>query len=700
MFFMLKDEKTINQLRIELFVVSCIVLLQELSLIRYIPGQVRVLAYFPNLILLSAFLGLGVGCLRAGKSSLLWLWPTSLLIIILCCVVGSRIAFTQESVSEHLWLLYYDLPANAKVFHGVKLPIIIGFLLSCISFIPLGQIVADRLQQFKKLSSSLWGYCWDISGSLFGIIIFSILGIMQIFPVIWFLIFFLAGFLFFYKESYLNIAYIVAVIVICSIISMSEKAMYYSPYYSISYEHTNDRVSIMTNGSLHQVALHLNNNKTIDSDEVSNIREGYHLPYKYFQKRPQKALVLGAGTGNDVSVMLDEGVEHIDAIEIDPVLIEIGRKHHPDLPYSSSRVNIFNTDARSFLNHTSEQYDLIVFGTLDSMTRLSALSNVRLDNFMYTIECINKAKQRLKPDGGLVMYFMTATPYIHNKLISLLTSSFNQLPLVITNYYNLFNNIYMSGPAFDHHDGYVRKNLVSSFKEQVMNKIYIPTDDWPYLYLESRGISSFYISLISIIMLIALLLIIISSGDMRESIITGKKIDIQMFFFGFAFLLLETRYVTQMNLVWGATWITSAVVFGSILFMVLISTITACLHPIPFKISFFCLLTALTLTYLLPVDLLLQQNIIIKLLISILFVGIPIFFAGNCFAFLFEKRERVDIAFGWNLIGAVIGGLTEFLTMIVGFRSLLLLTISIYLLALLFYIREMNEMSDEAGSYK
>ncbi len=104
---------------------------------------------------------------------------------------------------------------------------------------------------------------------------------------------------------------------------------------------------------------------------------------------------------------------------------------------------------------------------------------------------------------------------------------------------------------------------------------------------------------------------------MRKSILTGKGIDIQMFLFGFAFLLLETRYVTQMNLAWGATWITSAVVFGSILFMVLVSTVIARLRPIPFKTSIFCMLTALALTYLAPMELLLQKNVFFKLMISI-----------------------------------------------------------------------------------
>ena len=63
---------------LELLAVSFVVLFQELVLIRWLPVEVRVTAYFPNLILLSAFLGLGVGALRSRGASLLWLWPVSL----------------------------------------------------------------------------------------------------------------------------------------------------------------------------------------------------------------------------------------------------------------------------------------------------------------------------------------------------------------------------------------------------------------------------------------------------------------------------------------------------------------------------------------------------------------------------------------------------------------------------------------------
>src|SRR6266478_5536728 len=107
---------------VSLLLASFTVLFQELALIRWLPTSVRVLAYFPNASLLSAFLGLGIGCLRAGKASLRWTWSAALLVTLVAARLLGRVAFTQESPSEHLWLLYADLGPDAPVFHGVRLP--------------------------------------------------------------------------------------------------------------------------------------------------------------------------------------------------------------------------------------------------------------------------------------------------------------------------------------------------------------------------------------------------------------------------------------------------------------------------------------------------------------------------------------------------------------------------------------------------
>jgi hypothetical protein len=114
----------------EIVVASFIVLFQELALIRWLPVQVRVVAYFPNLILISSFLGLGIGALRGRKKSMLWLWPLTLALVVSVAIALGNIAFTADSVSEHLWLLYWDLGDTAPVVEGVRLPIILLFVSS------------------------------------------------------------------------------------------------------------------------------------------------------------------------------------------------------------------------------------------------------------------------------------------------------------------------------------------------------------------------------------------------------------------------------------------------------------------------------------------------------------------------------------------------------------------------------------------
>ena len=64
------SQNSLRRPALELLAASFVVLFQELALIRWLPAEVRVAAYFPNLILIGAFLGLGVGALRALRCGL------------------------------------------------------------------------------------------------------------------------------------------------------------------------------------------------------------------------------------------------------------------------------------------------------------------------------------------------------------------------------------------------------------------------------------------------------------------------------------------------------------------------------------------------------------------------------------------------------------------------------------------------------
>jgi len=657
-----------------IFLASFLVLFQELALIRWVGAQVRVTAYFPNLILMAAFLGGGLGCLRAGRRSLAAWWAPSLLVLAGAVLVLGRIVFTAEGAGEHLWLLYYDLPRSAPVVSGVSFPLLLIFFLTAATFVPPGQFVGERLGFFESVGRPLTGYAWDLAGSLAGVALFSSMSWAGTFPVVWMSVVAAAGWTIFGRGSRgRRWALPAALLLLVAGVRWGERADLYSSYYALSLRPEGpSRVGVLANGSLHQVAVDM------DDPHPPNgfIREGYDIPYSLLGRRPRKVLVVGAGTGNDVAVALRQGAESVDAVEIDPAIVRIGARNHPNAPYADPRVRVFTTDARSFLNGSRDAYDLIVFGTLDSMTCLSALSSVRLDNFMYTREAFLSARRRLTPDGGLVLYFMIGKAYIGSRIFSLLTEVFRQRPLFEASRRGLFNAVFAGGPAFDAQDGERRRALAVSAPLSPV----APTDDWPFLYLEKRGVSGFYLTLMGVLFLAAWVAVVTAAGGWKNGG-KGFRADWTLFFFGAGFLLLETRAVTVMGLAWGNTWATNAVVFFSILLLTLGGVLVRRCLSVPWGWGTAGVLLCLGAVWAAPESFLAARGLGLKAVLSAMYVGGPVFFASLAFSGLYASRGDVSAAFGWNLIGAMAGGLSEFFSMAVGFKALVLLSMVFYLSA-------------------
>src|SRR4029077_15492265 len=217
---------------------------------------------------------------------------------------------------------------------------------------------------------------------------------------------FIVSLAFLHRTRAVAIAAVSFALLLC-IIYTADISDAYSPYYALRKVDLPNRQGflILANGAQHQYAAPSRIGDDVRSEDALMLRAGYHFPYQILRTPPRQVLILGAGSGNDAAVALDHGATRVDAVEIDPVILDFGRRWHPDRPYGSPRVRTINNDARSFLNESKDRYDLIVFGALDSMTRLSALSNVRLDNFVYTRECMIAAGRLLAPNGGMVLYF-------------------------------------------------------------------------------------------------------------------------------------------------------------------------------------------------------------------------------------------------------------------------------------------------------
>jgi hypothetical protein len=111
---------------------------------------------------------------------------------------------------------------------------------------------------------------------------------------------------------------------------------------------------------------------------------------------------------------------HVDAVEIDPAIQQIGVDQHPLKPYADPRVTRYVNDGRAFLRTTTKQYDLVIFALPDSLTLVSSTGNVRLESFLFTVEAFGSVRDHLTPDGIFVLYNYYREPWLVTKIDSML----------------------------------------------------------------------------------------------------------------------------------------------------------------------------------------------------------------------------------------------------------------------------------------
>src|SRR5436305_1898308 len=156
----------------------------------------------------------------------------------------------------------------------------------------------------------------------------------------------------------------------------------------------------------------------------------YQWPYTVFGDTFDNVLILGAGTGTDVAAALRHGAKHVDAVEIDPVILRLGAERHPDHPYQDPRVTAINDDARHFLSTTDKKYDLIVFALIDSLTVQSSFSSVRLESYMFTEESFRAVRDHLTPRGAMALYNYFREKWLVDRLANTAATGFEPEPLV------------------------------------------------------------------------------------------------------------------------------------------------------------------------------------------------------------------------------------------------------------------------------
>ena len=166
---------------------------------------------------------------------------------------------------------------------------------------------------------------------------------------------------------------------------------------------------------------------------------------------------------------------------------------------------------------------------------------------------------------------------------------------------------------------------------------------------------------------------------------------------GAAFLLLETKNVVQFALLFGTTWFVNAFVFGGVLLSVLAAVaVSKRVRIRRTGLLYAVLLGAIAVNWLVPGHALLGLGTAPRLVVAVVLAFAPIFLANLVFAERFRDTAKATAAFGANLLGAMLGGLAEYLSLVVGYRHLLLVVAALYAAA--FILRPRRPMGGRLGA--
>ena len=157
-------------------------------------------------------------------------------------------------------------------------------------------------------------------------------------------------------------------------------------------------------------------------------------------------------------------------------------------------------------------------------------------------------------------------------------------------------------------------------------------------------------------------------------------LDARMFLLGAGFMLLETKAVVHMALIFGGTWIVNTVVFSALLVMVLGANLWVLRRRAAREAGWFyaVLLATLAVNIAVPLNAFLGLPRLAQGIAAGALVLSPIFCAGVIFARLFAQASRPDKTLAWNTAGAISGGLAETLSLLIGFQWLLAVAGLIY----------------------
>lgn len=670
--------------RTSLFWISFAALFIEVMLIRYCNSQLRIFAFYKNVPLIASFVGLGLGCCLGGGRPrhvllfLLWLVPFALFLATGAGAIDGYLGrWAAVGSSEHLLgdVVVKTSTAQEAVWSQLYVGVfcVATFVAVTGLFTLLGRLLGEAFEHVSRLPA----YTLNILGSLLGILVFVALCTLETPPWSWFAcgLVPLACALTRGLQRKVALAFAVASVVgVVAVLGGTIWSRYQKlvvieipPGTGIS-STDSPAFLILISDVFYQVAMDLRPENVAALG--ANPFPHYAAMFEALGKRPERVLVVGAGSGNDVAAALRAGASHVDAVDIDPAIVDVGRRLHPEHPYSDPRVSILIDDARAaFRSLPTGSYDAVVFGLLDSHTQLG-MSSVRLDNYVFTLESLDAARRLLKPGGHLIIAAATYREWFRTRFEAMMNATCDGGV-----------RVFQAGSWFTF-IGKVNDPSAPPADLSANTRASLPTDDWPFLYLPARGVPRAYLVVVGMLLLASVF--VLERGGMKFASFAPEHAH--FFFLGAAFLLMEVSAINRLALLFGTTWLVSAVTIALVLVLIMAANATVALAgQLPYALSYVLLLVTLLVSYGIDPAWALGKGGVWAVGYGLMLLS-PIYWAGTIFARSFVGTRRAGAAMGFNILGSALGGWLEYATMATGIRSLVLVALALYALSLLVLI--------------
>ncbi len=395
-----------------------------------------------------------------------------------------------------------------------------------------------------------------------------------------------------------------------------------------------------------------------------------------------------------------------------------------------------------------ETYDLVLFALIDSLVLQSGYSNLRLESYLFTLESFKDVQRVLKPTGLYVVYNFFRHGWIACRIRDQLRTAFGGVdPVVMTAppradipqdhvEFEGFTTFFAANketlapiraafadPAvrywypwktgaprdtaarfsvnapkdppsigtFKSYSGYEVKPEWMGMQIATVEEpkgLRQATDDWPFLY--SRGASipglTFRGVVLTLVLSVVLWFAFLGHKSLGSSGGTPPEwgLMLRSFFLGAGFMLVETKAIVEMALLFGGTWMVNTVVFAAILVMSLIGNLYAkSVKPKRLEPYYIGLFISLAIGLAVPLGAFLGLDPTVQIFAVCALVFTPVAFAGVIFSTNFQRTSQPDRVFGMNVAGALCGGLAENTSVLLGFQLLLCVAMGFYVLSAL-----------------